>query len=63
MVFVKEPLRNEPGYENEPQYYIDSYTNYIHYSTMRVGVLKMLKRPLPDFKHFDHIIKKHFIDH
>jgi ubiquitin-protein ligase len=63
IVLLDEPLRNEPGYENEPKdsKIIASYSKMIEYANIKIAVLNMLFDHPPMFNKFSTIIKKYFL--
>ena len=61
MVFNKNALKNEPGYEDEKQNIVDSYDEMINYATLKIAVLGMLENTPNGFCYFKKIMKTHFI--
>ena len=63
MVFTKEPIRNEPGYEDAKDRIVNVYNSIIEHETIAVATINMIKKTPQKFEYFEKIIKKHFITH
>jgi ubiquitin-protein ligase len=62
LVFVENPLQNEPGYEKETGIKNDNYNNLLLYENFRTAIHKMILTPPPTFEEFNSITIKYFID-
>jgi len=62
MVFVKDPLHNEPGFENDKSSRNMNYNKLILYENLNTGIYKTLKYVPNNFIYFSSIITKIFID-
>ena len=63
MVFTKEPIRNEPGYEEAKDRIVNVYNSIIEHETIAVATINIIKKIPQKFEYFEKIIKKHFITH
>ena len=52
MVLVKDPLKNEPGYETASKTTLDSYSSIIRYENVRVSMINMYNKPPIGFEIF-----------
>lgn len=62
LVFVKNPLHNEPGFEKELGVKNDNYNTLLLYENFKTSIYKMILNPPPTFEEFNSITIKHFID-
>ena len=62
MVFVTNPLHNEPGFENIKDIRNESYNNIILYENFRTAIHMMIVHTPPTFEEFNSITIKNFID-
>ena len=61
LVFVKMPLKNEPGYENHASKdVLQKYNDIIYHETYRTAVCKMIRTPPPGFDVFHEHMYEHF---
>lgn len=61
-VFVKNPLTNEPGFENNSEPILYQYNSIIEYESLRIATLHMLNNLPRKFEYFSEIINKYFYD-
>lgn len=52
MVLVKDPLKNEPGYETASKKTLDDYSSIIRYENVRVSMINMHNKPPHGFEIF-----------
>ena len=62
LVFVDNPLHNEPGFENEISERTENYTKIINHENFNIAIIKMLETPPSGFECFNDITKKYFLD-
>jgi len=62
LVFVNNPLHNEPGFENEISERVDNYTKIIEHENFTIAINKMIEEPPLGFECFNTITEKYFID-
>jgi len=63
MVFINNPLTNEPGFENASKSQLKNYNEIIRHESIRTGILKMMKKPpLTQFGQFKPIMKKYICE-
>ncbi len=62
LVFVENPLHNEPGYEKETGIRNDNYNQLVLYANFKTAIHKMILNPPPTFEEFNSITIKSFID-
>ena len=62
MVLVKDPLRNEPGYEKTSPSRIKNYSDIILWTSMSRGIYGMLTKPPEEFKVFLPQMNKYFLN-
>ena len=62
MVFVKNPLHNEPGFENDKSSRNSNYNKLIMYENLNTSIYRMVKSLPSNFNYFNSIITKLFID-
>lgn len=62
LVFVNNPLHNEPGFEDEISERVDNYTKIIEHENFNIAIMKMLQSPPEGFECFNDITKKYFIE-
>jgi ubiquitin-conjugating enzyme E2 Z len=61
MVFVKNAITNEPGYENKSQNILKEYDDAVQYASLNIGVLEMLKNTPYGFYYFKNKIQEYFL--
>jgi len=52
MVLVKDPLKNEPGYETASKSTLGAYASIIRFENIRVSIINMFKNPPSGFEIF-----------
>jgi len=58
LILVPEPYYNEPGFEDNPdEQSSNEYSTNIRYQTIRVAMMEMLQKPVPEF---EDVINAHF---
>lgn len=62
MVFVENPLRNEPGYEKSSIKTLDEYNAIIEHENFRGSILYMLNNPPNGFEIFSKHLNKYYVD-
>ncbi len=62
LVFVENPLHNEPGFEKELGLKNDNYNTLLLYENFKTAIYKMILNPPPTFEDFNSITIKYFID-
>ena len=62
LVFVDNPLQNEPGFENEISERVNNYTNIIEHENFNIAIIKMIEEPPCGFESFSNITQKYLID-
>lgn len=62
LVFVKNPLHNEPGFEKENGNRNENYNTLITYENFKTAIYKMIVTPPSSFDVFNSITIKSFID-
>ena len=62
LVFVENPLHNEPGYEKDNGIKNTNYNILITYNNFKTAIYKMIIEPPMNFEYFNSITIKHFID-
>jgi hypothetical protein len=62
LVFVSNPLHNEPGFENENGIKNINYNILLTYNNFRTAIYKMIVNPPLTFEEFNSITIKNFID-
>ena len=62
LVFVENPLHNEPGYEKETGIRNDNYNQLVLYANFKTAIHKMILNPPSTFEEFNSITIKSFID-
>tara|TARA_B100001564_G_scaffold355343_1_gene367466 strand:- start:291 stop:992 length:702 start_codon:yes stop_codon:yes gene_type:complete len=62
LVFVKNPLQNEPGYEKETGIRNENYNSILLYENFKTAIHHMILHPPSTFEDFNSITIKHFID-
>lgn len=62
LVFVSNPLHNEPGFENENGIKNINYNTLLTYNNFRTAIYKMIVNPPLTFEEFNSITIKNFID-
>jgi ubiquitin-conjugating enzyme E2 Z len=58
MVLVKDPLKNEPGYETASQKTLDDYSSIIRYENIRISMINMHNKPPNGYE----IFRKDFLN-
>ena len=61
-VLTGEPLRNEPGHENDTMENITTYNNILLHETMRYAVTEMLYKQPRGFEKFKDVMEKHVLE-
>lgn len=62
MVFIKNPLHNEPGFENDVSSRNTNYNKIILFENFNTAIYKIIKNIPKNFDYFTPIITKLFID-
>tara|TARA_Y100000741_G_C18105373_1_gene498589 strand:+ start:55 stop:765 length:711 start_codon:yes stop_codon:yes gene_type:complete len=62
MVFIENPLHNEPGFENDKSSRNTNYNKLVLYENLNTAIYKTLKSIPQNFIYFNSIIIKIFID-
>ena len=62
LVFIENPLHNEPGYEKENGQKNLNYNVLLTYENFKTSILKMLQNTPNTFENFKSIINEHFIN-
>jgi ubiquitin-protein ligase len=65
-IFINEPLRNEPGYNNASPVIINRYNNVIKHEVLRVATYNIInnsKHPSSHWKPFSNIMENHLKQH
>ena len=62
MVFIKNPLHNEPGFEKENGVRNTNYNILLTYNNFKTAIYKMILEPPLLFFDFNSITIKHFVD-
>ena len=62
IVFIKYPLHNEPGFENDNGLRCINYNKILYYENIKTGIIQMINNIPSDFNFFESIIIKHFFN-
>jgi len=62
LVFIENPLHNEPGYEKENGIKNTNYNILLTYNNFKTAIYKMITNPPLTFEYFNSITIKHFIE-
>tara|TARA_B100001175_G_scaffold316064_1_gene329033 strand:+ start:920 stop:1621 length:702 start_codon:yes stop_codon:yes gene_type:complete len=62
LVFIENPLHNEPGYEKENGVKNTNYNILLTYNNFKTAIYKMITNPPLTFEYFNSITIKHFIE-
>lgn len=62
LVFIENPLHNEPGFEKENGIKNINYNILLTYSNFKTAIYKMITSPPLTFEYFNSITIKHFIE-
>lgn len=62
LVFIENPLHNEPGYEKENGIKNINYNILLRYNNFKTAIYKMITNPPLTFEYFNSITIKHFIE-
>ena len=62
LVFIENPLHNEPGYEKENGVKNINYNILLTYNNFKTAIYKMITHPPLTFEYFNSITIKHFIE-
>ena len=62
IVFIENPLHNEPGFENDMTIRNINYNKILYYENINTAIYNMIKNPPHGFYIFDSIIKTKFIE-
>ena len=58
-IFIKDPLTNEPGFENSiNSYQSKNYNKIVYYGTYNIAIIKMIEYTPTKFKYFKFILIK-----
>jgi len=60
MVFVNNPLTNEPGYENDDSINAKTYQKIVEYGNYNIAILDILNNIPTKFQYFNSIIQDNF---
>lgn len=63
MVFIDQPLKNEPGFEHSPERKLDSYNAIVEYGSMMGATIYMLNNVPEKFRVFKKIMDNYFVSH
>jgi len=63
LVFISNPLHNEPGFEKENGIRNINYNVLLTYDNFRTAIYKMIINPPLTFEEFNSITMKHFVEH
>ena len=62
MVFVKNPLHNEPGFENDNSLRCTNYNKILYYENINTAIIKMINNIPKSFDFFESIIIQYFFE-
>lgn len=62
IVFIKYPLHNEPGFENDNSVRSTNYNKILYYENINTGIIKMINHIPNSFDFFESIIIQYFFE-
>lgn len=62
LVFISDPLHNEPGFEKDKSIKNTNYNILLTYENFKTAIYKMILTPPNTFEYFNSITIKHFIE-